>query len=445
MEKLLGPRLLTKAGEAAVGTAEALGDAEVVLLQFSAHWCPPCRSFTPVLADFVKSFEGKDQKPPAVVFVSSDRSEDDFTGYYKEMPWLALPYEDRDTKTALSRKYKVSGIPTLIAVDAKTGKTIAADARSRVQADPENYPWLPQKFDEITDKLVRCGATADGAAGDALNFKEHLAGKYVGLYFSAHWCPPCQRFTPKLIETYKALRKSRDDFEFVFVTSDREEGEFNNYTKDMPWVAIPFSEKSACRTLGSNFGVEGIPTLVILGPDGKTISGSAVSSVSQDPEGADFPWHPKAVSSLEEGAGYLNDETCLVVLQEAAGAADQAAAQAALATIHEELKAQGAAAADGDDDDDGIKFMVANGGDDIATQIRSLTKLPAPKPGEKRTVCSGDLCSQVDATSPLAVILDIPDEGGFYVCEDVVTEASMRKFVADYKAKKLERKQLSRG
>jgi hypothetical protein len=33
-----------------------------------------------------------------VVFVSSDRDENDFGGYFKTMPWLALPFGDRNRK-----------------------------------------------------------------------------------------------------------------------------------------------------------------------------------------------------------------------------------------------------------------------------------------------------------------------------------------------------------
>ena len=28
----------------------------------------------------------------------------------------------------------------------------------------------------------------------------------VGIYFSAHWCPPCRGFTPKLAESYLEMK-----------------------------------------------------------------------------------------------------------------------------------------------------------------------------------------------------------------------------------------------
>ena len=30
-----------------------------------------------------------------------------------------------------------------------------------------------------------------------------LRGKIIGIYFSAHWCPPCRRFTPVLARIYQ--------------------------------------------------------------------------------------------------------------------------------------------------------------------------------------------------------------------------------------------------
>ena len=65
--------------------------------------------------------------------------------------------------------------------------------------------------------------------------------KVVGLYFSAHWCPPCRAFTPMLAQWYK--ENKRDDFEIVFISSDRDEAGFNDYFDTMPWKALPFADR----------------------------------------------------------------------------------------------------------------------------------------------------------------------------------------------------------
>lgn len=85
------------------------GPNKIIALYFSAHWCPPCRGFTPHLASIYKDFKAKHPRAAdwEVVFVSSDRDEKSFQEYFDEMPWLALPFEDREAKAALSQKYKV--------------------------------------------------------------------------------------------------------------------------------------------------------------------------------------------------------------------------------------------------------------------------------------------------------------------------------------------------
>ena len=70
-------------------------------------------------------------------------------------------------------------------------------------------------------------------------------GKVVGLYFSAHWCPPCRGFTPKLAEWYTKLTSGalKDKLEIVFVSSDRDGESFDKHFAEMPWLALPYSER----------------------------------------------------------------------------------------------------------------------------------------------------------------------------------------------------------
>lgn len=73
------------------------------------------------------------------------------------------------------------------------------------------------------------------------------AGKTIGLYYSAHWCPPCRKFTPMLAEFYKKLKGSDKgkDFEIIFVSSDADDNAFNDYYKEMPWLALKFDQRAA--------------------------------------------------------------------------------------------------------------------------------------------------------------------------------------------------------
>ena len=49
---LLAGKSLYRADGSSVSADVALANKKVVLFYFSAHWCPPCRAFTPVLKDF---------------------------------------------------------------------------------------------------------------------------------------------------------------------------------------------------------------------------------------------------------------------------------------------------------------------------------------------------------------------------------------------------------
>merc|ERR1712100_359600 len=81
---LFGPEILTKEG--LKPTEEALAGKEHVMVYFSAHWCPPCRGYTPQLSEAYKNSTKTDKV--AVVFVSSDRDEGEFDGTTARCPSL---------------------------------------------------------------------------------------------------------------------------------------------------------------------------------------------------------------------------------------------------------------------------------------------------------------------------------------------------------------------
>jgi nucleoredoxin len=75
--------------------------------------------------------------------------------------------------------------------------------------------------------------------------------RLVALYFSAHWCGPCRRFTPMLCEMYLHLKATFavHGLELIFVTSDHDNVSFKKYFSTMPWLAMPFEEASRRRSL----------------------------------------------------------------------------------------------------------------------------------------------------------------------------------------------------
>ncbi|MFM8459453.1 MAG: thioredoxin-like domain-containing protein [Chthoniobacterales bacterium] len=97
--------------------------------------------------------------------------------------------------------------------------------------------------------------------------------KYVALYFSAHWCPPCRMFTPKLVEWYKDFKPKHPNFELVFVSADRSEEEMDVYVKEdkMPWPYAKYNERDAENF--RKYSSDGIPYLVLIGENGKDMTG----------------------------------------------------------------------------------------------------------------------------------------------------------------------------
>ena len=77
-----------------------------------------------------------------------------------------------------------------------------------------------------------------------------------------------------------SLEISEHALEIVFVSSDKDEKQFQEYYHSQPWVSIPFSERYAAQELSQKFSVSGIPAFFILnGENGSVIDSDARTTV----------------------------------------------------------------------------------------------------------------------------------------------------------------------
>jgi len=85
---------------------------KVVVLDFWATWCGPCRAMIPHTRDLVKGLDGK---PFVFVSISVDEKMETLTEFLKgePMPWTHW----WDGKRAMAEKWAVEGIPTLYVID----------------------------------------------------------------------------------------------------------------------------------------------------------------------------------------------------------------------------------------------------------------------------------------------------------------------------------------
>ncbi|KAK3143763.1 hypothetical protein QOZ80_4AG0304640 [Eleusine coracana subsp. coracana] len=260
-------------------------EGKMTCLFFSAHWCRPCRNFTPELLQIYTNLRNT-SKNIEIIFVSLDHDESSFVDHFKGMPWLALRFD-----TCLTQKlcayFDVEHIPALVPllVTLSGGFGFIEDAVQLVEEyGVDAYPFSANRRAEL--KALDEARIQGGKLQELLGCKERdyvtsadgikipiasLIGKTVGLYFGAHWCPPCCAFTKQLREVYNELTiLSPGSFEVIFISIDRNKQEFHTSLNTMPWLAIPYPGTNR-QELTRIFAIKGIPALMVLGPDGKVL------------------------------------------------------------------------------------------------------------------------------------------------------------------------------
>merc|ERR1711959_416482 len=108
----------------------------------------------------------------------------------------------------------------------------------------------------------------------------------------------------------------KEKMEIVFVSSDRDENAFKEYFGEMPWQALPYEKRKEKEELSDACGVEGIPSFVVINPDGTVVTTDGRSKVMKDPKAETFPagWLPSPFNDVNEDPSPLNEEKCVIML-----------------------------------------------------------------------------------------------------------------------------------
>jgi|SaaInlStandDraft_1057018.scaffolds.fasta_scaffold08272_3 nucleoredoxin len=130
---------------------------------------------------------------------------------------------------------------------------------------------------EISPIIKQLNGTLVNSRGSKVSIKNLVKKDYILLYYSASWCGPCKKFTPKLVDYYNK-NKTKGNFEVVLVSSDSTRSDMLKYMKAgrMAWPAVDFKY---LKTSGiQKHGGKGIPCLVLFDKQGKLIAHSYVKN-----------------------------------------------------------------------------------------------------------------------------------------------------------------------
>ena len=121
--------------------------------------------------------------------------------------------------------------------------------------------WGPSvRFDGAPAALQVQRLAGDGSLVRE-EFRPRLA-PYLAIYHGAGWCPPCQRFSPRLAQFYHDADKARRRFQLVMVDYDPSDADMAAYMRQHA-MEFPAVRRAGAGAWGAATG-RGIPNLVIV-------------------------------------------------------------------------------------------------------------------------------------------------------------------------------------
>lgn len=113
--------------------------------------------------------------------------------------------------------------------------------------------------------------------GKTVKFSEFAKGKIVVLDFWASWCPDCRKDLPEIIRLYNQFHEIGVEFLGVSFDTDKEK-----WTDYIAKSGVPYPQVSELKRMNQSevakaYGVRWIPSIYLIGPDGKVLVSTVLS------------------------------------------------------------------------------------------------------------------------------------------------------------------------
>ena len=135
----------------------------------------------------------------------------------------------------------------------------------------------------LVDALATLGPLLQPGGKPVADLPSRLAGKRVGMYFSAGWCPMCTRFEPSLLAFREKCEEAGKPIELIYVPSDGSAADAAKRAVGLGMMSVPYEHADSLKTqhtvwsgresskLG-NRRRSGVPAIVVLSPEGEELS-----------------------------------------------------------------------------------------------------------------------------------------------------------------------------
>lgn len=107
--------------------------------------------------------------------------------------------------------------------------------------------------------------------GENFQFSEWAKGKTVVLDFWASWCPDCRKDAPEVVRLYREYKQKGVEFLGISMDTDVEAWKNAIAKFEIEYPQVSELKKFKETDISKAYGVKWIPSMVVIGPDGKVV------------------------------------------------------------------------------------------------------------------------------------------------------------------------------